>query len=138
MLILVIRQSFQRGVYSEAATGVVLPKKESLKISQIRQVNNCVGVSFDRSSHWRSSVEKGILKTFANFTGKHLCWNVLIHSVKNFVKKRLQHRCFPVKFAKLLRTPILKNICERLLPSIDLFLKGCIFCETLLYCNRLG
>ena len=29
--------------------------------------------------------------------------------------KRLQHRCFPVKFAKLLRAAILKNICERLL-----------------------
>ena len=28
----------------------------------------------------------------------------------NFIKKRLQHRCFPVKFEKLLRTPILKNI----------------------------
>ena len=29
--------------------------------------------------------------------------------------KRLQHRCFSVKFAKFLRTCILKNICERLL-----------------------
>ena len=29
--------------------------------------------------------------------------------------KILQHRCFPVKFATLLRTPILKSICERLL-----------------------
>ena len=27
-----------------------------------------------------------------------------------FIKKRLQHRCFPVKFSKILRTPILKNI----------------------------
>ena len=33
----------------------------------------------------------------------------------NFIKKRLQHRLFPVNIAKLLRTPILKNICERLL-----------------------
>ena len=31
--------------------------------------------------------------------------------------KRLQHRCFPVDFAKFLRTPIVKNICERLLPD---------------------
>ena len=29
--------------------------------------------------------------------------------------KRLQHRCFPVKFAKFLKTPVLRNICERLL-----------------------
>ena len=32
-----------------------------------------------------------------------------------FVKKRLQHRCFPVNIVKFLRTPILKYICERLL-----------------------
>ena len=33
----------------------------------------------------------------------------------DFVKKRLQHRCFPVKFTKFLRTPFLKYICQRLL-----------------------
>ena len=35
----------------------------------------------------------------------------------NFIKKRLQPRCFPVKFSKFLRTTILRNICERLLLS---------------------
>ena len=38
----------------------------------------------------------------------------------NFIKKRLQHRCFPVNIAKFLRTPVLKNICERLLLQITL------------------
>ena len=33
----------------------------------------------------------------------------------NFIKKRLQHRCFPVNIVKFLRTAILKNACERLL-----------------------
>ena len=33
----------------------------------------------------------------------------------NFIKKRLQHRCFLVNIAKILRTPILKKIWERLL-----------------------
>ena len=33
----------------------------------------------------------------------------------NYIKKRLQHRRFPVKFAKFLRTSSLKNICKRLL-----------------------
>ena len=28
----------------------------------------------------------------------------------NFIKKRLQHMCFPVNIAKFLITPILKNI----------------------------
>ena len=32
-----------------------------------------------------------------------------------FIKKILQHRCFPMKTVKFWRTPILKNICERLL-----------------------
>ena len=57
--------------------------------------------------------KKGVLKNFANFTGKHLCWSLL--QTCNFVKKRLQHWCFPVKFAKFLRTFNLRNTCERLL-----------------------
>ena len=35
----------------------------------------------------------------------------------NFIKKRLQHSCFSVKFEKFLRT-LLKNICESLLLPI--------------------
>ena len=33
----------------------------------------------------------------------------------NFIKKRFQRRYFPVNLEKFLRTPSLKNICERLL-----------------------
>ena len=33
----------------------------------------------------------------------------------NYIKRRMQHRCFPVNNAKFLRTPILKNICIKLL-----------------------
>ena len=64
-----------------------------------------------RSSHRKCSEKKDVLKNFANFTEKHLCWSLL--QVYNFIKKRLQHWCFPVKFAKFLRTSILKKICER-------------------------
>ena len=32
----------------------------------------------------------------------------------SFIKKRLQHRCFPVNTAKFLRTSIFQNICEPL------------------------
>ena len=45
--------------------------------------------------------KKGVLRNFAIFTGKHRC---------NFIKKRLYHRCFPVNFAKFLRTPFLQNM----------------------------
>ena len=34
---------------------------------------------------------------------------------RNVIKKRLQHRCFPVNIANVLRIPILNNICELLL-----------------------
>ena len=58
-------------------------------------------------------------KNFANFTGKPLCWSLFLKSCRveawNIIKKRLQHKCFPVNILKFLKTPILKNICERLL-----------------------
>ena len=64
----------------------------------------------DKSSHRRYSISKVVLKNFAIFTGKHLCLSFFF----NFIKKRPQQRwCFTV--AKFLRTPILKNICVRLL-----------------------
>ena len=53
-------------------------KQVFFRISQISQENTCVGVFF------------------SNVAGLKAC---------TFVKKRLQHRCFPVKFAKYLRTP---------------------------------
>ena len=50
------------------------------------------------------------LKKFASFTGKHLCWSLLLMQFTgpqacNFIKKRLQHKCFPVKCAKFLEHP---------------------------------
>ena len=50
--------------------------------------------------------KKRVLKNFASFTGKHLRWG--LHLIK----------CFQVLscgICKILRTPNLKNICERLL-----------------------
>ena len=43
---------------------------------------------------------------FNKFAGLEVC---------DFIKKRLQLSCFPLNIAKFLRTPILKNICERVL-----------------------
>ena len=67
-----------------------------------------------RSSHPEVFCKKGVLRNFAKFTGKplhqSLCFN------KNaglrlaiLLKKELWHRCFPVNFAKFLRTPIFKE-----------------------------
>ena len=72
-----------------------------------------------RSSHRMWPVKKVFLKSLQISQGKHLLES-LFNKVAgfqacNFIKKRLQHWCFPVKFAKFLRTAIVKNIYERLL-----------------------
>ena len=53
----------------------------------------------NRSSHRRCSVIKGV------FAGQPA----------TLLKKKFWHRCFPVNFAKLLRTPFLQNTSGRLL-----------------------
>ena len=60
--------------------------------------------------------KKGVLKKFTNFT-ENACAGVSFVGFQacDFVKKRLRHGCFPLKFTKYLRTPILKNIYKRLL-----------------------
>ena len=35
----------------------------------------------NRSSHWRCSVRKGVLRNFAKFTGKHLCQSLFFNKV---------------------------------------------------------
>ena len=81
--------------------------------------------------HWRCYIKKTVLKNLEYFTGKRLCWSLFLKKLQTFskacniIKKRLQNRCFPVKFTKFLRTPILKNIYERLL--LCCFLTALIF-----------
>ena len=59
-----------------------------------------------RSSHRRKVFLKMLEPLFNNMAGL---------KAYRFIKKRLQHSCLPIKYVKLLRTPILKNICEWLL-----------------------
>ena len=65
-----------------------------------------------KSSHRRCSVNRGVLRNFAKFTGKHLCESLRSATL---LKKRLWQRCFPENFAKLLRTHLLQNTSKRLL-----------------------
>ena len=51
----------------------------------------------------------GVPKNFVVFTEKQLCWSLFLNKVAglkayNFIKKRLQHTCFPVSIAKFLKT----------------------------------
>ena len=55
--------------------------------------------------------KKAVLKIFAIYIGKHLCWSF-------FLMKLFQHMYFPVNIAKFLRTSILKNTHDRLLLNV--------------------
>ena len=61
------------------------------------QEQSCTGVC----SRLQMFFKIGVIKKFAIFTGKHLCWRLFLI---NFVKRRLQHRCFAVNISKFLRT----------------------------------
>ena len=62
-----------------------------------------------RSSHSQMFFKIGLLKSFAIFTGKHLCWCLFLIKLKNLLKKRFRHRCFPVNIAQLLKTAFSQN-----------------------------
>ena len=80
--------------------------------------------------------KKCVLENFANFTEKYLCWSFFLFKLQAlnlcrslFLIKSQAHRppkqvFLRVKFKKFLITPILKNICKRLLLSrIEIRLK---------------
>ena len=66
--------------------------------------------------------KKAVLKSFAIFTGKHLCWNLFFNKNADlhgpsFMKKRL---VFFVNINKFVKTPILKKICQWLILRVSL------------------
>ena len=72
----------------------------------------------DRSSNQRFSIRKLLIR-FSNILRKTLVFESLFNEVAglqacNFIKKKLQHRCFPVNIAKFLRIPILRNSWKQL------------------------
>ena len=99
------------------------------KISQA--VPNFLKHYYVRNSHLRCSVKKTVFRNFTKFTGKHLCQRlfliklqarpakvfleisqiteaVALRPVLQLLKMSLWNRCFPVNFAKFLRTPFLQ------------------------------
>ena len=64
--------------------------------------------------------KKDVLKNFAKSTGKRLCQSLFFNRVvglrsATLLKKKLWHRCFPVNFAKFLRTPFVQKTSGQLL-----------------------
>ena len=81
------------------------PTRLSYKFHKIKQ--------YGRSGIYRSVRSQvfykiSVLKNFTIFTERHLCWSLFLIKLQAWkpttLSKRLQHRCFPVNIAKLLRT----------------------------------
>ena len=88
--------------------------KDCLFSSSWRYIESVRTKQYSRSSHRRYSMKKSVLRNFLKCTGKHLWQSLFFNKVAHLrpatsLKKRLWHRCFPVKFAKLLRTPFLQS-----------------------------
>ena len=88
--------------------------KDCLFSSSWRYIESVRTKQYSRSSHRRYSMKKSVLRNFSKCTGKHLWQSLFFNKVAHLrpatlLKKRLWHRCFPVKFAKLLRTPFLQS-----------------------------
>ena len=65
----------------------------------------------NRNGHERCSKKKSVLWNFTKFRGKQLCQSLFFNKVTGLrpatlLQKRLWHSCFPVNFAKFLRTPL--------------------------------
>ena len=90
-----------------------------------------------RKSRWEVFCKKG---AFENFVGKHLCWSLFFNKVaglrpeyiKNMLKKRLQHRCFPLNLVKFLKNSFFKEhlswllLCKRFI-FVNFFVKKKVF-----------
>ena len=80
----------------------------------------------DQSSRPEVFCKKGVFRNFAKFTGKHLYQRPFFRKVAarlrpaNLLKKSLWHRCFPVNFAKFLRTPFFTEHIRWLLLTLEI------------------
>ena len=90
-----------------------------------------------RSSCLQIFFKIGALNKFAIITGKQLCWSFFLIKLQAFrlTIKRFWHRCFPVKFAKFLRTSVFtenfwwlllntKSLSWCLIAPLEVFCKG--------------
>ena len=85
-----------------------------LLLFQIRYANFLLLSPFTyRSSRPEVFCKKGVLTSFTKLTGKHRCQSLFFCKSHLFLrpatllKQRLWRKCFPVNFAKFLRTPFL-------------------------------
>ena len=98
---------------------IVFTKDVAFKAFSIASCIQCLCCEFRqavilcmvRSSHWRCSRKKVVLKNFAKSKEKHLCRSVFFNKAVdlNQLYKKGHHdtKCFSVRFSKSLRAPFL-------------------------------
>ena len=85
-----------------------------------------------KRSHRSCSIKVGLLKHFATLTGTHLCWSFFLIKLQVFRSATLLIQVFSYEYCEILKTPILKIICVRLLLTRHtkticfLFLEKCL------------
>ena len=106
------------GTKTEACTNL------SQKCKLTKKESPCEIWTGFRSSRSDIFFKVGVLKTFLNSRGKHLCWGQS-WNLEGSIKKRLQHRCFPVKCAKIFWTSSLIEQLQRLLLTFSSYFHRC-------------
>ena len=85
--------------FSDCPNSINLPCPKKLLVARLISLRHwCIHgnfMSFSEAVTWDVLWKKVFLKAFATFTGKLQAYN--------FIKKRLQHTCFPLNIAKYLR-----------------------------------
>ena len=84
-----------------------------LKDSRERSENT---IRLNRSSRLEVFCEKGVLRNFAKFTGKHLCQSLFFNKVAG-----LWHRCFPCEFCEISKNNFLQDTSGRLLLNLSIY-----------------
>ena len=87
-------------------------------ISTSGSLSSLLLVSYQKQPPEVFCKKKGVLRNFAEFTGKHLCQRLFFNKVAGVgLQLYFWHRCFPVNFAKFQTTSFLQNTSWRLLLS---------------------
>ena len=102
------------------------PKNEHSTLNQRVTSNE---IYLFRSSRPEAFCKKGVLRNFAKFTGKHLHQSLFFNKAAHLrpatlLKKRIWQSCFPMTFAKFLRTPFITEHLRWLLLFVRKVRKG--------------
>ena len=89
-------------------------KKCVMKNKYLTLGDKCFTYYTSRSIHWMCSKKKELLKILQNSKGNTYFRESFFNKVAglkgyNFILKKLEHRCFPVNFARFSRTTSLQN-----------------------------